>query len=374
MRRSATFFAGIGAILVALGGAMFLSSKNAASADADAGGEAQEASGPPPAPVKLAKAEARMIAPLSDAPGSVVSTRDSLVAAETSGKLAWIAEVGAEVEEGDVIARIDPADAKLTRSNSAAEVRRLRARSEYLDRLLERYLSLGEDSGESEAALDQFRADRDEARQALAQAEVAFARADLNLKRTEVTAPFAGRIVTQEMQIGEFSTPGAAVVRLVDTQNLEVTARAPASLAFNLKEGDTTTISADGHTVEAAVRAVVPVGDALSRMLELRLVLPEPAWYIGSAVRVSLPTDAPRRTVAVHRDALILRSSGVSVFVIDPEDKARRVDVELGAAEGDFIEVIGDVAEGARVVVRGGERLRDGQAITTAQDPNALAA
>jgi hypothetical protein len=37
--------------------------------------------------------------------------------------------------------------------------------------------------------------------------------------------------------------------------------------------------------------------------------------------------------------------------------------VELGYAQGDMIEVIGDVSELATVVVRGGERLRDGQTV-----------
>ena len=99
-------------------------------------------------------------------------------------------------------------------------------------------------------------------------------------------------------------------------------------------------------------------------MLELRLELPETTWYIGSAVRVSLPSAAARIVTAVPRDALVLRADRISVFVISEENAARRVDVELGTAEGDFIEVIGDVKAGDTVVIRGGERLRDGQSVT----------
>ena len=79
---------------------------------------------------------------------------------------------------------------------------------------------------------------------------------------------------------------------------------------------------------------------------------------------MSLPATAPRRVTAVPRDALVLRADRVSVFVIGEENTARRVDVELGAAEGNFIEVTGDVRPGDSVVIRGGERLRDGQAVT----------
>jgi len=357
-------FAGIaGAALIAAGTGAFVYGDRAG-ASAENGEDAPAQSGPPPAAVAVANAEERRLAPQSETPGSVVSLRDSLVSAATSGKIEWVAEVGAEVEDGEVIARIEAADAELMRDNSAAEIARLRARADYLGSLYKRYLSLGEDAGESEAALDEMRANKEEAEQALTQAEVAFRQAEINLARTEVRAPFAGRIVSQEAQVGEFATPGAELVRLVDTRRLEVTARTPAGLARNIRAGDTIKVSNGAEAVNAVVRAIVPVGDALSRMLELRLELPESSWYIGSAVRVSLPAAAARKVTAVRRDALVLRADRISVYVIDGENTAERVDVELGAAEGDYIEVIGDIAPGDAVVIRGGERLRDGQSVT----------
>ena len=357
---------GAAIFLVVAGLVAFFYGKNAggeANAQIAEGGENQ---GPPPAVVEVAAAQSRTLAPLSEAPGSVVSTRDSLIAAATSGKVEWVANVGDEVNAGDVIARIEKTDAELTRNDRAADIRRLKSRADYLDRTLQRFVSLGEDSGESEAAIDEMRANAQEARQALAQAEVALARAQIDLERTDVTAPFDGRIVTQEIQVGEFANPGAPIARVVDTKNLEVTARAPATLALNIDQGDSVAVQYGDETVEAPVRAVVPVGDDLSRMLELRLALPGSEWYIGSAVRVRLPTEEPRQATAVHRDALILRAAGVSVFVVAEDNKAKQVPVELGAADGDYIEVIGDIEAGARVIVRGGERLRDGQMVEIA--------
>ncbi|MBT8471819.1 MAG: hypothetical protein KJN99_04390, partial [Marinicaulis sp.] len=64
---------------------------------------------------------------------------------------------------------------------------------------------------------------------------------------------------------------------------------------------------------------------------------------------------------------LVLRANRISVYVIDEENNAKRYDVELGTAEGNFIEVIGDVEPGDSVVIRGGERLRDGQSVTISE-------
>jgi RND family efflux transporter MFP subunit len=288
---------------------------------------------------------------------------DSQIAAATPGPIVWTAEVGAEVAKGEVIARIDPADAMAQRDEARADIGRLSARATQASKLVERYEGLGEDGGESEATIDQLRADRDAAIGDLARARVALRRAETALERTEVKAPFAGRIVARQIDVGEYVSPGAPIVRLVNTEDLEVAARAADSLLATVSPGDVITVMNGGETVNAEVRAVVPVGDEQTRTFEVRLGLPETDWRVGAAVEVRLPRTAKKRVVAVHRDALILRAERVSVFVVGADDVAKQVDVELGAADGDLIEVLGDIKAGDRVVIRGGERLRDGQKV-----------
>lgn len=365
-KRRTVLLASLAAVMiVAAAAAFFVGARNgAATANAETADAGESEQGPPPAPVQVAKTTTAKLAPQAEAPGSIVSLHDGLIAAATSGKIIWVAEVGAEVEEGDVIARIDPSDAQLARDEGISEIASLKARAEYLARLYARYESLGEESGESEASLDEMRVNRDEARQRLVQAELALRRAEINLERAVVKAPYPGRIASQEIQVGEYATNGAPVARLVDTGHLEVTAQAPGSLVRNISPGDHVTVVNKGDSISAPVRAIVPVGDQVSRTMELRIALPDTSWFIGSAVRVSLPSAAPREVVAAPRDALVLRANRVSVFVIDEGDTAKRVDVSLGSADGDLIEVIGDISAGDKVVVRGGERLRDGQTVT----------
>ena len=360
IRRPGRLLAGAAMLILAAGGGAYW--LGAFDQDAKAAPGA-DAAAPPPATVRVAEAISTKLAPHSEAPGSVVSVNDSLIAAATAGKILWVAEVGTELKEGDVIARIDPADAILERDDARADVKRLSTRSAYLARLVQRYEGLGEDGGESEAALDQMRADRDEADQNLERARVALRRAETALERTEVKAPFNGRLAARELEIGEFAAPGSAIARLVNTDELEVTARAPDAMLAAVHSNDEIAVSNGTQTINAKVRAVVPVGDMISRTLELRLALPKTDWHIGSAVQVRLPRSAPKEVVAVHRDALILRSDRTSVFKIADDNVARQIDVELGAADGDYIEVIGDVSVGDRVVTRGGERLRDGQTV-----------
>ncbi|HBS35155.1 MAG TPA: hypothetical protein DEA50_08785, partial [Parvularcula sp.] len=215
-----------GVLALAAGGA-FVAGVFQPKADA---AQAEASQGPPPAPVRIAEAVATELAPHAGAPGSVVSMSDSDIAAATPGPVLWAADVGAEVAKGDVLARIDPADAVASRDEARADVGRLAARAAQLSKLVERYEGLGVEGGESEATIDGLRADRDAARHDLARARVALRRAETALERTEVRAPFAGRVVARRIDAGEYVSPGATLVRLVNTEDLEVTARASDAL------------------------------------------------------------------------------------------------------------------------------------------------
>ena len=308
----------------------------------------------PPAKVKTVKAEKRVLAPQVEVPGTVISRNDARISAEVSGRIVWIAEVGDAVKKGDLLARIDD-------TSYRAEVKRLEADFTARANQLKRVEELAAAKFSSQSTLDQAISDRDAAEALLVQARH-------NLERTQIRAPFAGVIVERPGQLGEVVAPGTQVARLVDTQNLEITARVPISSApflSGLKEVFVTD-GANGHTLP--VRTVVPVGDERSRMMEIRVAMNGSAWVVGTAVKVEVPSGSAREVVAVPRDALILRPGAIYVFTVDAEGNAKRATVKVGAASGEFVEIIGDVAPGSPVVVRGGERLNEGQKVAEVAD------
>lgn len=336
------------------------------SAPAEASDEVAAAapSGPPPANVSIASVEMTKLAPKAATPGVVVSLRDSSVAAATAGVVAWVAPVGAAIAKGEPVVRLDDADARLAVRDAEIAIDRLSANATYQESLYQRHMDLGDDAGVSKVELDQMRAGRDEARAALALGRLALERAQLDLARTVVAAPFDGRVAGQIAQVGEFANIGNELLRLVDTSQLEVSARAPESLARILSVGDRVEAAYGDATAKASLRAIVPVGDTRSRMVEMRFELDDADWYIGAPVTLSLPAADARRVLAAPRDALVLRGDDVSVYVITEENTAKRLDVRPGVADGSMIEIDGPVNDGDRLVVRGAERLRDGQSVT----------
>lgn len=321
-------------------------------------------SGPPPANVEIAKAAAMEMKPHTVLPGTVVSMRDAVIAAETSGKILSVVDIGDEVGTEDNLAVIDDTDAKQVLNQRKAELQGLRSLHKYHSDYFKRIEEYDHKLGLSAIAIAELRSNLDTAAADVARGVAALNGAQIALDRTQIKAPFAGSVVSQAIQTGEYAQTGTAIVRLVDTINLEVSAQVPASLVQPIKKGTLIEVSGMGRSVMAPVRALVPVGDSINRTMELRISLKDTGFLVGTPVRVTLATAQPKEVVAVPRDALILRSNSQYIFVVDEDNVAHKQDVLLGYAEGEMIEVIGDVSSNATVIIRGGERLRDGQSVS----------
>lgn len=318
----------------------------------------------PPAVVSVAPAVSAELAPRHWAPGSVISRRDARVASEESGRVVRVAEVGQYVRAGEPIAVLDDTALRLRESEHQADLARTQAQLGLATRQEQRYAQLAEQQNIARAQYDQLRSERDVLVQDLARSRSLLQQTRHQRAQRVVRAPFSGVVAERLVQLGEYVTGGAAVARIVDTAEREVRARAPVELAEHITVGMPVPVRVDGKEQAHPVSALVPVGDEASRQLELRIALGDEALPIGSAVEVGLPSAAPRVAVAVPRDAVILRREGDFLLRVGANGKAERVPVRAGTEVGDLIEVIGTVKPGDRLVVRGGERVEPGQAVT----------
>ena len=324
---------------------------------------AQTGKGPPPAPVVVARAESRLLAPVTSYPGTVISRNQARLAAEMDGRLDWVADIGAVVNEGEPIARLDDALLRQTLAEDEAAVSRERARLTYLDAQVKRLEKLVTQNTATRSRLDEAIAERDVARSELRAARARDALTRERLDRTRIKAPFGGVVTERYRQNGEWAKSGESVVRLVDAGSLEVQTWVPISALAFVREGSELALAVNPSRSTGTVRTIVPVGDNRSRLYELRLRIDDVSWPVGQDVRVAIPTAAARTVVAIPRDALVLRRDGAAVYRVDENGLADRVAVTPGVAQGELIEVDG-IAPGDRVVTRGGERLRPGQPVT----------
>jgi RND family efflux transporter MFP subunit len=320
-------------------------------------------SGPPPASVTVDAARRDTFHATLEVPGTVISQHDARIAAETDGRLNWVAEVGTRIARGEAFARIDDTDLKLNLADNQAQLASLQAQQRYQQSNLERLQKLALSNNAAANQIDEAQSQLDMNLQAIRRAEVAIQQTQRRIDQAAIVAPFPGIVVERLVQAGEFVSRGAPVARLVDTENREIRLQAPLDLAAYVHEGMEVSIQHNGNTSLSPVVRVIPVGDERSRMFEMRVSARDPSLVIGSPVQVALPSSDPRELLAIPRDALVLRGSEVFVLRVNDGNTVEKVKVDTGVGFGSLVEVTGALDHGDQVVIRGAERLQPGQAV-----------
>lgn len=317
----------------------------------------------PPAQVQVALAEQRQLAPQIDVSGTVISLNDSRISTEVEGPLTAIATVGTFVKKGEVIATIDDRLLVIAHRRAEAALKRLEADMVFRTQDVKRFEDLAARDNASKARLQEVMAGRDMLAQDIEDAKAQVERTKGDLTRARITAPFAGTVVARLANAGEYLTVGANVVRLVDTKDLEIAIPAPIAVIPFLNEGESVSVRS-GETIHMLpIRTVVPVGDIVSRMVEVRLSASDAGWIIGTPVTVSLPKADAKTGIAVPRDAVVLRGGSMFFYKVNSEGTAEQVPADLRNAVGLWVPVSSGVAAGDQVVIRGAERLQPGQSV-----------
>ena len=317
--------------------------------------------------VVVASASLQPLTPTVVVPGTVVSRNDARLAAEVIGRLLEVVDVGTVVAKGDVVALIEDTMISLRRDELLGEVERAKARLRFLEKEEQRYVKLADSNLAAATKLEETRSDRDVSRGDLQVANARLNQVEDQLARTLLRAPFAGVVVARLTMPGERVEIGRNVVRMVDQQHLEVIARAPLEYYSFVQPGQQLRIRTGQIEVSGLVRTVVAVGSENTHQFEIRLDIESNRFPVGQTVRVAVPTSGSRQALVVPRDALVLRPEGISVFIVDQEQKAQQIKVTTGIDAGDQIEVDGDLNDGDTVIIRGNERLQPGQAVSIKQ-------
>ena len=323
----------------------------------------------PPAQVQVALAEQRMMAPVIDVNGTVISLNDSRIAAEVEGKLTSIAQVGTRVHKGDVIATIDVRLLEIAHRRAIAALKRLQADMAFREQDVLRFKDLASRDNASKSRLEAVISQRDMIEQEVEDAKAQADKTQGDLERASIRAPFTGTVVARLANIGEYMDVGSDVVRFVDTENIEIVLPAPLSITQFLVEGAAMSVQSSKGAYSLPIRTVVPVGDAVSRMVEVRLKVSGADWAIGTPVMVSLPKNTPTESVAVPRDAIVLKSGQAYLFKIGADNTAQQVNADILSTVGLWVALRQGVSAGDRIVIRGAERLQPGQAVIVQDTP-----
>ena len=319
--------------------------------------------------------------------GRLVARRAGVVSSRINGPIkAFQVEVGDRVEADQIIAVLNDESLAARRNLAAGELQEAQAAV----RTKQAELTLAEQDDrrikglKGSAAYSKARAEDAAQEVVRAGAELGEARAnvttyqaelrlaEINLYNASIRAPYAGVITERLSEEGAYLQVGAAVVRMVADERLEVEADVPFQRLTGLPVGAEVEISLDdGSKHRASVRAIVPEENPLTRTRAVRFVPTfgptDKPLAVAQSVTVQVPLAASRDALTVHKDAVIQNGTGAIVYVAE-NGVVRLQPVKLGNAVGSRFEVLGGLAAGERVVIRGNERLRPGDKIQVDED------
>lgn len=308
--------------------------------------------------------------------GSVSSPHASQISTLVPGLVSKVHfDSGAYVKQGDMLLELDSEleeaayeQAAAMAAQAAGEVKDAKRRLDIAASLAKRnYGPQNEvEARQAEVEIDTATYDGHRAEQR---------RRSVILDRHMLRAPFDGVISRRMVEVGQWVTPGNAVFELVAMKDFRVDVPVPQDYYARLRDGADVAIEVDtlpGQKIPAKIGALIPVSDPDARTFTLRVLPTRDNIPItpGMSARVLIDLDTGSRDVVVSRDALIRYPDGrITVWVVQNDgDKTSVTErrVEIGLAFDGLVQVLSGLEEGERVVVRGNESLREGQAVQLA--------
>lgn len=334
----------------------------------------------PLANVNVASAKITNLAPVILVSGTVVSRNDSKIAAEISGRLISLSDIGARVERGDIIARIDDKQLHIQQREVQAKLLNSKANLRFLEAEVTRKKRLVKQRLSPATELDKTISERDVAKGDVIVAQARLDEAEQNLAYTQLKAPFSGIIAQRIANLGEYVDSGSAIIRLVETDNSEAAIFAPIVTYQFLKKAKQLIIESPLGTGQAAIKTLVPVANTHSHLMEVRLDMSTFDWPIGLNIKAKIANGPNELSLTVPRDALVLRRDGASVFRINKSEEgaiAEKISITVGIGMEGLVTVTSTSAnnkikEGDLIVIRGAERLQDGESVTIKENNNQL--
>ncbi len=395
--------------LVLVGGFMIFSGGDTpvgpVSTKATASTETAAATGAAPAPatadssnpsITVARAGRAVLKDSVRASGLVGAVESVQVQPQIEGQAidAVMAEVGDHVDAGAPLARLSDTALKLAKSQflasqAAAKAQIAQAEAQQIvatsardeaRRQWDRAKQLHDKGNASQAAADQAQtaATSAEAQLSVAIQGLEAARAqlglveaqledvELKLKRTLVTTPVAGKVVTRNADVGTIASgAGQPMFVIIRDGLLELSADVAEQDIPRLSNGMRATLRAAGSdkALTGTIRLIEPSIDLTTRLGRVRITVDQSdairtGMFLEAAIEVSV-----REVIAVPITALGTDDEGAFVMTVDAAGKVHRNGVVTGVRDGKLIEIAEGVEEGAQVVAKAASFVRDGDMV-----------
>ena len=288
--------------------------------------------------------------------GSLRAEESVELQAEINGKVTAINFTeGARVRRGDLLVKLNDAEARATLAGAAYRQELSVLREKRFATLLKQGVARQE---EYDTALNEVNIQK-------AQTELIHAQ----IAKTEIRAPFDGVVGLRYVSEGALINAATRVATLQRLDKLKIDFSIPEKYSTRIRVGSpvTFTVAGSQKTFHGNIYAYDPRIDAATRTVTIRAVCPNPEGRLlpGAFATITLTLRQLENAILVPAVAVIPEMNEKSVFVVSDGKAERRV-VETGARLETVVHVVTGLEPGDVVITSGLQQMRSGQAVRVA--------
>ncbi|WP_378950990.1 efflux RND transporter periplasmic adaptor subunit [Pelosinus sp. sgz500959] len=301
--------------------------------------------------------------------GDVHGRYESQLAFQVGGKIIKRnVQLGSTVNSGDILMQIDPKDVRQTVNNNLAQVDSAASGLRLAESNLNRYRQLYEGNAVSRSTLDQYENAYEVAKSNVRQASAQYTQGANQLDYSLLYADKGGIVSSITAEAGQVVSAGQSVITIVQDGEREVEINVPENRIDELrkvKELKVTFWALPTVSVDAVIREIAPMADAISRTYKVRVSLLKPPQEVklGMTSTVMVANMGEQKTAAYIPLAAIYQPSNTpGVWVINDETVTLR-SIKIGTFVDGKVQVLEGLQNGDVIVTAGVHKLREGQKV-----------
>ena len=316
-------------------------------------------------------------------PGRAQATQEIDLAFRVGGPLITRpVNVGDVVQEGDLVAQIDPRDFEVNLTNIQAQLAEAKAALERAATDFRRQMNImREDPGAtSKTAVDRAREERNRAQANVDALTASVRTAQDQLDDTSLKSPFDGTVVTTYVENFQNVRQKQPIARILDTSHIEMVVQIPENLISLASSVRTVILQFDafpGREFEGKIKEIGTEASQTTRTFPVTLIMAQPEdvkilpGMAGTARggETDLPNDQQRRGLGVPVGAVFTPDTETQsyVWIIEPTEGdlgvLKRRPVETGDMTRHGVLIREGVSAGEWVVTAGVHSVREGQTV-----------
>lgn len=328
------------------------------------------ADGPPPAKVRVAPVVQEEVAQTQTVIGILYYDRISEISTEIAGLVDRVeVKQGDRIKKGAPLVRLNTEILDMEISYQKSRIEQIELRIAHAKKNFTRLERLFDKSGVSEKEYDDalftFQ-DAEKEKQALGDT---LQKLLIQKKRSSITAPFDGIVLTKDVDSGSWVQPGKQLVSIGSREDLFVRAPIAETTLRYIEMGQSVpvTINAFAKELQGTIIDIDPVADMKTKNVFLKITIPPlPLVAQNMSATISVPVS-PRQKLSIISRASVIKFQGKDFVYTVKEGKAAILPVNIVTFLGDRVGVDNPyIVPGMNLVVEGNERLRPDQPVVIA--------